>query len=365
MKIPILDLTAETKARRREIDEAIAKILDSGHFIMGENVKAFEAESAAYLGVKHAVTMNSGTDALIIGLRALGVGAGDEVITSPFTFFATAEAISLVGASPVFADIDPVSFNINPYEVGKKITAKTKVILPVHLFGQAADMSALRTLAQSHGVKLFEDAAQAFGADYRGKKLGSLGEAAAFSFFPTKNLGAFGDGGMLTTNDDAVAATARLLRVHGSKQRYHHEALGYASRLDELQAAVLRVKLPWIDEVNRKRQAVANQYDELFEGVSGIETPTRVDYGTHIFHQYTIRIAGGRRDEIQAKLAAQQIDSMIYYPIPIHRLEVYRMDCHLPHAEKAAAEVLSLPIWPDMPHDLQIRVGTALREALK
>lgn len=365
MQVPMIDLSAELKPIRGEIDAAIAKILDSGHFILGENVDSFEQEASQYLGVKYAVSLNSGTDALIIGLRSLGVNAGDEVIVPPFTFFATAEAVSLIGAVPVFADIDPITFNLNPCEVKKKLNRKTKAIIPVHLFGQSAQMSELTEIAKSSGLCILEDAAQAFGADNKGKKVGSLGDAAAFSFFPTKNLGAFGDGGMLTTNDKKIADLSRMLRVHGSYKRYHHDAFGYASRLDEIQAAVLRVKLPKIDLTNQKRREAASRYDEILKNIPGIITPHIADGNTHIFHQYTIRVIDGHRDEMHAKLAQKNISSMIYYPIAIHKLKAYQSSEHLPEAEKAAREVLSLPLWPDIPIPMQLHVGETIKEILK
>jgi dTDP-4-amino-4,6-dideoxygalactose transaminase len=360
MRIPILDLVPEIASRREAINEAIRKVVDSGHFILGENVREFETECASYLGVKHAISLASGTDALLIGLRALGIEPGDEIITSSFSFFATAEVISLLGAIPIFADIDPLTFNLDPYETAKKITSKTKAILPVHLFGQPADMKAFQILAREHGLLLLEDAAQAFGAEYQNKRVGSFGDAAAFSFFPTKNLGAFGDGGLLVTGSDSVAEKARILRVHGSRSRYHHEALGYASRLDEIQAAVLRVKLPWIDEMNAKRDRVASRYDEMLTSVPTLELPARADDRSHIFHQYTVRIKGRDRNDVQRRLAAREVDTMVYYPLPIHKLDVYRMSLTLPHVETAAEQVLSLPMWPDLTTEQQLRIGTEL-----
>ncbi len=366
MKIPILDLSTEIKAHWNELNEAIQKVLLSGRFILGENVTALEKEAAQYLGTKHAIGVASGTDALIMGLRALGVGPGDEVITTAFTFFATAEAISLIGATPVFADIHPTTFNIDAASVERKITANTKVILPVHLFGLAAEMQPLLELAKKHGLLILEDVAQGFGGEYQNKKLGALGKGGTFSFFPTKNLGAYGDGGLFVTDDDAVAEKVRLLRVHGSKQRYHHEALGYASRLDELQAAILRIKLPHVDENNRLRRLAANRYREMLSGIVGVVTPPQATEKGHVYHQFTVRVTDGRRDELHRRLAESQIDSMVYYPIPVHRLKVYEQMNFpsLPVTESAANEVLSLPMWPNITAEIQWEVVAAIRSIL-
>jgi dTDP-4-amino-4,6-dideoxygalactose transaminase len=348
-KIPLLDLSPETDALWDELMHAIAGVVRSGHFVMGPNVKAFEEEVAAYLGVTHAVGVNSGTDALIIALRALGIGPGEEVITSPFTFFATAEAISHVGATPVFVDIEPDTLNLDVSLVEQEITSRTRAILPVHLFGQAADMDALVALAEGNGLKIVEDVAQAFGAEHRGTKVGTLGQLGAWSFFPSKNLGAFGDGGLITTDDDALAAAARMLRTHGSRKKYYNEQIGYNSRLDELQAAVLRVKLPHIDDANEGRRRVAAYYDELLREVSGVSVTVQRPFARHVYHQYTVRIHGGKRDMVQQRLSDAGIGTMIYYPVPVHKLPVYAgRECTLPVSEVAATEVLSLPIWPQM-----------------
>ena len=284
MKIPILDLKPQYASIRAEIHEAIDRVLESGAFIMGPDVKLFEQEVAAYLGVKHAIGVNSGTDALVIGLKALGIQKGDEVLTTPFSFFATAESISNVGAKPVFVDIDPLTFNIDPKQIEAKITAQTKAIMPVHLYGHPAAMAKIMEIAQKFNLKVIEDCAQAFGARYygdcigcdqscepeilsniRGKAVGAIGNVGAYSFFPSKNLGAYGDGGLVVTDDDTVAEKARMLRVHGALKKYHNEILGYNSRLDTIQAAVLRVKLPHIDEWNQARRQVAERYNSLLE----------------------------------------------------------------------------------------------------
>lgn len=364
--IPILDLSGEIDGLWSELNAAIGRVLRSAHFILGEEGRALEADIARYLGVKHAVGLNSGTDALVIALRALDVGSEDEVITTPFTFFATAEAISNVGATPVFIDIDPATLNLDVKKLEAAITPRTKAIIPVHLFGHAADMDPILAVAAKHRLKILEDCAQAFGAEYRGRRVGSFGDASAFSFFPSKNLGAYGDAGMFTTNDDRLADRARLLRTHGARKKYDNECLGYNSRLDEIQAAILRVKLPRIDKANDLRRMVARRYDDLLSGVAGVKVPYRADYTSHVYHQYTIRVSGGRRDEVQRGLAEAKIATMVYYPLPVHRLPVYSgMKVSCPIAETAAGEVLSLPIWPDITAETQGRVVEAIRLLLR
>ncbi len=363
--IPILDLTSEVDQLWDELNVAIQDVLRSGRFIMGQPVKDLEAEIADYLGVNHAVGLNSGTDALVLSLRALGIGAGDEVITTPFTFFATAEAISLVGATPVFIDIDPETFNIDPHLIEDNITPRTRAVLPVHLYGNPADMDIILSIAHKHQLRVIEDAAQAFGAEYKGDKAGTLGHVGAFSFFPTKNLGAYGDGGMLATDDDDLAETARMLRTHGAKRKYYNEQLGYNSRLDSLQAAILRVKLPHVDDWNNSRREIAHRYNALLVDVPGVMTPAETPPVKHVYHQYTVRILDGRRDAVRKRLAEQGISTMIYYPVPIHKLPLYvHQDVHLPHAEQAAAEVLSLPMWPHLSAAKQRRVVSVLKDAL-
>ncbi len=377
MKIPVLDLKPQYEALKEEIQSAINRVLESGQFIMGPDVKLFEQEVAEYLGVKHAIGVNSGTDALVIGLRAAGIGEGDEVITTPFSFFATAESISNVGAKPVFADIDPNSFNIAPEAIKAKITPRTKGIMPVHLYGCPAAMGQIMDIAQEHGLKVVEDCAQSFGARYygncpscgdrcqektrqaiKGKHTGSIGDVGAYSFFPSKNLGAYGDGGMVATNDDQVAEVARMLRVHGAKKKYHNEVLGYNSRLDTLQAAILRVKLPYLEQWNEGRRKVAKTYNELLANVEGIITPELAD--GHVFHQYTIRVLDGKRDKVKEYLAEQGIGSMVYYPVPQDQLPVYKGQySKMPVSDLLRTEVLSLPIWPELERcniDLMIKV---------
>jgi len=366
IKIPIYDPRPEIAALRGEIDAAIKRVIDSGRFILGPEVEAFEREAAAYLGVKHAVGLNSGTDALVIGLRALGIGPGDEVITTPFTFFATAEAISLVGATPVFVDIDPRTFNIDPALIPAAISDRTRAIVPVHLYGQAAEMDPILKIAREHGLKVLEDTAQAFGGEYKGRKLGTLGDAGAFSFFPTKNLGGFGDGGLLATNSDEVAEKARMLRAHGARRKYENELLGYNSRLDALQAAVLRVKLRHLDEFNQSRRRVARAYGERLGTLPNLVLPYEAPHVGHVFHQYTVRVPADRRNAITAGLADRGISTIVYYPVPVHRLPVYaHAQSDLPAAEEVAKQVLSLPMGPllDVRHAVP-RVASALQSLL-
>jgi len=360
-RIPVLDLSPQVDALWPELNHAIQKVLRGTHFILGPEVKAFEEEAARYLGARHAVACNSGTDALVIALRALGIGPGHEVITTPFTFFATAEAISHVGARPVFVDIDPESMNLDPLLVEKAVTARTRAILPVHLFGRACDMAELGDIAKRHGLKVVEDCAQSFGARYRGKQTGTMGQVGCYSFFPSKNLGAYGDGGLMATDDDALADTLRMLRAHGSRRKYHNETLGYNSRLDEVQAAVLRVKLPHLEAWNRGRRRVAENYRRLLDGHPGFVTPRVVE--GHVFHQYTLQLRPGDRAQVQARLEEEGVDTMIYYPVPCHRLKVYQeshADTRCPVAEAMAERVLSLPIWPEMDEESQVTVAHAL-----
>lgn len=361
--IPILDLSPETDALWPELTSAVERVMRSGQFIGGPEVAAFEAEAADYLGVKHAIGVNSGTDALIIGLRSLGVKPGDEVITSPFSFFATAEAISNIGATPVFADIDADSFNIDVDAIEAAITPRTKALLPVHLYGRPAAMGQIMQLADQHGLKVLEDCAQSFGARYQGQHTGAIGHLGAFSFYPTKNLGAFGDGGLITTNDDQAAELARMLGAHGSKKRYHNVMLGYNSRLDAMQAALLRVKLPRVDQWNATRIATATRYNQLLAEAPGVITPALA--AGHVFHQYTVRLPGADRDAVQQKMAQQGVGTMVYYPIPQDCLPVYD-GAHPtnPVSQRAAQEVLSLPIGTGLGESDLVRVTEALRAAL-
>lgn len=383
MKIPVLDLKPQYEQIKDEVQAAINRVLESGQFIMGPDVKLFEQEVAEYLGVKHAIGVNSGTDALVIGLKALGIGEGDEVITTPFSFFATAESISNVGAKPVFTDIDSKNFNINPSEIKAKITSRTKAIMPVHLYGCPAAMGQIMEIAQDYGLKVIEDCAQSFGARYysncsscnntcqesirtaiNGKFTGAIGDVGAYSFFPSKNLGAYGDGGLIVTDNDQVAELARMLRVHGAKRKYHNEIIGYNSRLDTIQAAILRVKLPYIDAWNEGRRKVAQIYNELLSNIPSVITPELTN--GHVFHQYTIRINNGTRDQVQENLASKGIGTMIYYPIPQDKLPVYNGQYPVnPVSDLLAGEVLSLPILTDINQSVLDFVAFALRENLE
>jgi dTDP-4-amino-4,6-dideoxygalactose transaminase len=363
--IPILDLTAQYRSLKPDIDKAIADVLVSGNFIMGPNVDAFEKEIASYLGVGHAITLNSGTDALHLALRALGVGPGDEVITTPHTFVATTEAIGMVGATPVFVDIDPATYTIDPAAIGRAVTSRTRAILPVHLYGLPADLDAIVEIAQRRGIYVVEDCAQAIGAEVGGRKAGSLGHIGCFSFFPSKNLGAYGDGGMATTNDAKLAERLRALRLHGGLKKYHHDVLGVNSRLDELQAAILRVKLPHLDSWNSARRQIASRYNAAFTLLDNITTPFQPSNRSHVFHQYTIRVK--QRDKVRAKLAAAGIQTMVYYPVPLHLQRVHAGLTRraYPHAETASREVLSLPIYPELELEAQDRVISAVGKAIE
>ncbi len=360
----MLDLRSEVEALWEPLREAAERVLASGRFILGPEVEALEREVAEYLGVRHATGAGSGTDALLLSLMALGIGPGDEVITSPFTFVAPAEMVALLGARPVFADIDAETFNLAPESVERRIGERTKAVLPVHLFGHPARTTRLREVADRHGLAVVEDVAQALGAEEGGRKTGSVGDLGAFSFFPSKNLGGFGDGGLVATDDEDLAAAVRRLRTHGGSG-YHHERIGLNARLDALQAALLRVKLPHVDEANEGRTAVARRYDQALGDLPGVEVPSVADDIRHVYHQYTVRVRGGRRDRVRERLEEAGIASAVYYPTPIPHMPAYRdPSAEIPVAEAAAAEVLSLPIWPRMPAETQQRVVDAFREAV-
>lgn len=375
LRVPVLDVRSELEPLRPALREAFERVLDGGQLVLGPEVEAFEAEAAAYLGAAHAVGLNSGTDALVIALRALGVGPGDEVITSPFSFFATSEAVQLVGAVPVFVDLAPGTFALDPILVEAAIGDRTAAILPVHLYGDAAPLAALLELARAHDLRVIEDAAQAFGARYParcvgcrcadaacgGRRLGAIGDVGAFSFYPTKNLAALGDAGLLVTDDAALARHARRLRNHGSERRYEHETLGYNSRLDALQAAVLRLKLPHLDGWTAERRRLAARYDAALADVPGLALPPASD--EHAYHQYTLRIDGGRRDALAAALLADGIGTSVHYPSTLERYGG-RTHGELPHAHAAAASVLSLPIYPSLGDERQDLVIDAVRAAL-
>jgi dTDP-4-amino-4,6-dideoxygalactose transaminase len=338
----------------------VAGVLASGSFVLGPNVSAFEREVADHLGVSHAVGVACGTDALHLALRAVGVGVGDEVITTPFTFVATGEAIRYTGATPVFADIDPGTFTLDPRAVERAIGPRTRAVLPVHLYGHPADLDALRALCDAHGLRLIEDAAQAFGASLGGRRVGGIGDLGCFSFYPSKNLGAFGDGGMVVTNDGALAERVRLLRQHGHVGGYRHVEIGFNSRLDELQAAVLRVKRTRIDTWNERRNRIAISYHERLSSLP-VSLPSVAPGADHVWHQYTIRTS--RRDALRDALREQGVASVVYYPIPLHRQPAFveQGDVSLPEAEHAAAEVLSLPMHPHLTDADVDRVCDAVR----
>lgn len=365
VRIPVLDLAPELAEVGPALEAAWKRVVASGHFILGPEAESFEREVAAFLGLKHAVGVNSGTDALVISLRALGIGPGDEVVVPAFTFFATSESVNAVGATPVFADVDPDTFNLDPASAARAIGPRTRAIVPVHLFGQACDMDAIGSLAREKGIAIVEDVAQAFGGAWRGRRLGTFGALAAFSFFPSKNLSCLGDGGLVATDDDALASAARMLRAHGSRRKYFNEAIGYNSRLDALQAAFLRAKLPHLDDWNRRRREVAARYTAMLAGAPGVRVPQVRPEATHAFHQYTVRIAGGARDAVQAALEAAGIGTMVYYPKALHELPVYQgLAVRLPQSEAATREVLSLPMWPNLDEARQAEVVGHLRRAV-
>jgi len=347
--IPMVDLRRQYLQLKEEIDAAVLDVLDKTQFILGPNVSELEVEVARYHGVPHAIGVANGTDALLLALRALGIGAGDEVITTPFTFIATAEVAGLLGAVPVFVDVDPKTFNIDPALVDKAVTKRTKAIIPVHLFGQPCDMDPILAVANKHGLKVIEDCAQAFGARYKGRIAGTLGDAACFSFFPSKNLACYGDGGMVITGDAKTDATLRMLRNHGSSVRYYHNLLGYNSRLDELQAAIVRVKLKRIDAFNEGRRRAAGLYRKHIRR-SDITLPSEAEGRHHVYHQFTILT--DRRDQLQEALLRSGIASAVYYPVPLHRQEVFRDSPSrhgaFPVSDHIASRVLSLPMFPEI-----------------
>jgi len=356
----MLDVNRQNAPLQAEIDEAIAEVCQSGAFVQGPVCRLFEEAVAAYCGTQHAVGCASGSDALLLALMVLGVGPGDEVILPSFTFFATASSVWRLGGKPVFADIVPGTFNLDPADVARKITSATKAIIPVHLFGQCVEMQALKAVADQAGkLPIVEDAAQAIGAEYQDRRAGSLGTLGCFSFYPTKNLGGFGDGGILTTDNDQTAASLRTLRDHGQHPRYHHSVVGVNSRLDALQAAVLNVKLPRLDQWAARREQNAQRYEEAFARLGLDEklgVPQVAEGCRSVWNQYTIRVSDGRRDELQQCLASKQIGSAVYYPIPLHLQPCFASLGYqrgsLPATEQAAAEVLSLPVFAELsPHE--------------
>jgi dTDP-4-amino-4,6-dideoxygalactose transaminase len=371
--IPPVDLKRQYQSVKEELDRAVLSVLSSGRYIGGATVTDFEQEFASYTGAEHCVSCNSGTDALYLALRALNIGFGDEVITTAFTFIATAEVISQVGATPVFVDIEPTTFNLDCHKIEAAITGKTRAIITVHLFGQPTEMTQLMAIARKYNLFVIEDCAQATGAIWGREKVGSIGDVGCFSFFPTKNLGGCGDGGAITSNNRAIADGIRMLKEHGSRERYLHEAIGVNSRLDSLQAAILLVKLPYLDQWNNQRRQVASIYGQLLTGLPYITLPQELSGGQGVWNQYTIRIARedqnfeSYRDEVRKRLQEKGVSSMVYYPLPLHLQPVYRGNHRvgeLPLTEKAAHEVLSLPMFPDMSFEEQQQVVLALKESL-
>lgn len=369
MAVPLLDLKRQYRSIATEIRQRMDAVIEGQAFILGRPVEELEAEIASFLDVRHAIGVASGTDALLLPLKALDLSPGDEVITTPFTFFATAGAIHNAGGRPVFVDIEADTLNLDPERVEDAITPRTRAIVPVHLFGQMAEMGPIREIADRHGLFVLEDAAQAIGARQRiggeVRSAGSLGVAGALSFFPTKNLGGFGDGGMITTNDDALAERLRKIRVHGGRQMYHHEMVGTNSRLDALQAAVLSAKLPHLPAWTDRRRENAAFYDARLAALApAVRVPVRLDINEHVYNQYTVRVE--RRDELKAYLDAHGVGSGIYYPVPLHLqpcfAELGYREGDLPESERAAREVLSLPIYPELTADQLEEVAGRIEE---
>ena len=363
MNIPMVDPAAEYRELKAEIDAAVGRVFTSGRFVLGPEGEGLERELAEFLGARHAVGCNSGTDALHLPLVAAGIGPGDEVVIPGFTFFATGEAVSYTGATPVFADVDPGTFNLDPRSLREKITAKTKAVIVVHLFGQCAALDQIADICKTKKLILVEDCAQCIGADYGGKRAGSWGDFGGFSFYPTKNLAAAGDAGLITANSEEHAKTLRMLRHHGSRQTYLHERVGWNSRLDELQAAVLRVKLRHLNRFNEARRKVARRYREKLAGAN-VLLPVEHGRGTHVYHQFTVR--SERRDAIREALTKEAIASSVFYPMPLHKQPAYEdiaRDVSLPVAEKVAQTVLSLPIHPLLDEASIDRIAACVRQA--
>jgi dTDP-4-amino-4,6-dideoxygalactose transaminase len=374
--IPAFDIKQQYASIEAEVNTAVLEVLASGRYIGGPVVAEFEQQFAAYHHVSECVACNSGTDALYLALRALEIGAGDEVITTPFSFFATTEVISAVGAKPVFVDIDATTFNLDVEQLAAAITPKTKAIIPVHLFGLPVEMTGLMAIAQSHSLAVIEDCAQSTGASWAGAKVGSIGHIGCFSFYPTKNLGGCGDGGAITTNDAAIATKLRILREHGSKTRYIHEEIGVNSRLDAIQAVILQIKLRHLDFWNQQRQQIANYYYQFLSQIPGIVPPQELPGGVGVWNQYTIRISGeGRngasakyRDWVRSQLQEKGVSTMLYYPRPLHLQPVYEslgyQPGQLPISEQACHEVISLPMFPELTQQQQDQVIYALKDCL-
>ncbi len=359
MQIPLVDLRAQYETIKGEINAAIARVLESGNFIMGEEVERLEEEIAAYCGTKYAIGVASGTDALLLSLIACDIKEGDEVITTPFTFIATTEVVSKVRARILFVDIDPKTYNLDVHQIEQRITARTKAILPVHLYGQSADMDSIMGLAKRYDLKVVEDCAQAMGAEYKGRKVGSIGDLGCISFFPSKNLGAYGDGGMVITNDAEIAERVRMLRVHGCKMKYYHLIDGFNSRLDTIQAAVLRVKLKYLDRWNDLRRKNAYYYNNLFNSNNNCQVPVIIPfesgYNKHVYYLYTVRVQ--ERDMLRGYLTLRGISTAVYYPLPLHLQKVYAdlgyKRRNFPISEQASEQVMSLPLYPELTEEQQ------------
>jgi len=368
MQVPLLDLKEQNDSIRVEIEMALGRVLDSNGFILGAEVALLEDEMATYCGIEHAICCASGSDAILLALMALDIGPGDEVITTPYSFFATVSSITRLGAAPVFVDIDPVTYNLDAAQVEAKITSRTKAIEPVHLYGQCADMTKLLAIGERQGIPIVEDAAQAIGAEENGMRSGSMGTIGCFSFYPSKNLGGMGDGGFLTTNDDATANKLRALRVHGAEDKYYHKYVGLNSRLDGFQGAILRVKLQYLDTWTNKRRANAENYRRMFTDLGVTEEialPTERECAKHTFNQFVIRVPK-RRDDLRAFLTQKGIGTDIYYPVPLHLQKCFAYlgysEGDMPEAEKAARETLALPIYPEMRREQQEYVATSIAE---
>lgn len=371
--IPPVDLTEQFRTIQSDVNAAVAEVLASGQYINGPIVETFAQSFGNYVGSEQCIVCNSGTDALYLALRAANIGAGDEVITSPFTFIATAEAISAVGATPVFVDIDPNTFNLDVAKLETAIGDRTRAIMPVHLFGRPVDMGPVMDLATRYDLLVIEDCAQATGAEWMGQQVGSIGHIGCFSFFPTKNLGGCGDGGALTTNDETLAATARMLREHGSRVKYHHEAIGVNSRLDSVQAAILDIKLRHLDTWNQQREQIADRYHALLETVTEVVRPLPVTFGRSVWNQYTLRLPqatakGEERNQVQQLMREAGVICMVYYPLPLHLQPVYSHLGYrlgdLPQTEAVAHQVLSLPMFPELGEAAQIQVVQTLKDCL-
>jgi dTDP-4-amino-4,6-dideoxygalactose transaminase len=362
MKLQMVDVLGQYHHIKAEVDAAIRGVLDSGQFILGKEVGEFERQIATYLGIREAVGCASGTDALQIALMAYGIGPGDEVITTPFTFVATAEVIGLLGAKPVYVDIDPLTFNIDPAQVERAITPRTRAIVPVHLYGQPAEMDAIMEIAKLRGIKVIEDCAQALGAAYKGRKVCTIGDVGCISFFPSKNLGAFGDGGMVVTHDSELAGRMRMIAAHGSRVRYYHEVLGINSRLDTLQAAILGVKAKHLDEWNVARRKAAGRYTALLQGTP-VVTPHAPPHCEHIFHQYTVRVP--QRDALDSLLKEKGIPHAVYYPVPLHLQKAFAMSGgkkgDFPVTEQACEEVLSLPMHTELSEEQLVYITDTIK----